>query len=65
MFNEDLEDRKDVRREHINSKKAHVKPEVRGSDVKKTKNKLKRQFKQSKVDLEQEELWENWQEEYR
>lgn len=62
MFNEDLEDRKDVRREHINSKKNHVK----SKDVeKKTQKKLSRQFKQSKVDLDQEEIWENWQEEYK
>lgn len=62
MFNDDLEDRKDVRREHINSKKTHVK----SKDVeKKTQKKLSRQFKQSKVDLDQEEIWENWQEEYK
>ena len=65
MFNEDLEDRKDVRREHINSKKAHVSSDARNNEVKKTQKKLSRQFKQSKVDLDQEELWENWQEEYR
>ena len=65
MFNDDLEDRKDVRREHINSKKTHVSPDSRNNEVKKTQKKLSRQFKQSKVDLEQEELWENWQEEYK
>jgi hypothetical protein len=62
MFNEDLEDRKDVRREHINSKKAHT----RSKDVeKKAQKKLNRQYRNRKVDLEQEELWENWQEEYK
>lgn len=62
MFNEDLEDRKDVRREHIHSKKTHVK----SKDVeKKTQKKINRQYRNRKIDLEQEEIWENWQEEYK
>ena len=62
MYNDDVDDRKDIRREHIKSKKTHV----QSRDIeKKAQKKLNRQFRQSKVDLDQEELWENWQEEYR
>ena len=62
MYNDDVDDRKDGRREHIKSKKTHV----QSKDIeKKAQKKLNRQFRQSKVDLDQEELWENWQEEYR
>ena len=62
MFNEDLDDRKDVRREHIKSKKTHV----QSKDVeKKVQKKINRQYRNRKVDLEQEELWENWQQEYK
>ena len=65
MFNEDLEDRKDVRREHINSKKAHVSSEARNNEVKKTQKKINRQHRNRKVELEQEEKWENWKQEYK
>jgi hypothetical protein len=65
MFNEDLEDRKDVRREHINSKKTHVSPDSRNNEVKKTQKKINRQYRNRKVDLEQEEKWENWKQEYK
>ena len=51
MYNDDVDDRKDVRREHIKSKKTHV----QSKDIeKKAQKKLNRQFRQSKVDLEQE-----------
>lgn len=62
MYNEDLEDRKDIRREHLQSKKAHVKS--KDAD-KKVQKKINQQYRNRKVDLEQEEKWENWKKEYK
>ena len=62
MYNEDLEDRKDIRREHLQSKKAHV--QSRDAE-KKVQKKINRQYRNRKIDLEQEEKWENWKQEYK
>jgi hypothetical protein len=59
--NKDNEDRKSVRRANFSKKRnfEHKKDEV---DEHKIKNKIKYELKSRRRDMEEEELWEDWEE---
>lgn len=57
--NEDR-DRKSIRREIFNKKKSTVK-QNNSSDEFKIKNKIKHELKSKKITMQEEELWEDWE----
>jgi hypothetical protein len=57
--NEDR-DRKSIRREIFNKKKSTVK-QNNSSDEFKIKNKIKHELKSKKMTMQEEELWEDWE----
>lgn len=60
MSNIDPDHRKDQRRNHL--KKKHLDKPYENADYK-DQNKLKKQFKRTKEQMRQEELWEEWNDE--
>lgn len=58
--NRDNEDRKSVRREIFNKKK-NVTKQSSTSDEFKIKNKVKHELKSKKMHMQEEELWEDWE----
>jgi len=57
---QDKEDRRSNYKQK-NSKKSHKELAAESKD----NNKIKKEFKNRKAEIDQDELWENWQEQYR
>ena len=55
---------KDDRRFHYKQKNSKKTNKSLASDVK-DENKVKKEFKHKKAEMEQDELWEDWQKQYR
>jgi|688.fasta_scaffold282442_4 hypothetical protein len=60
----DYEDRKSLRRENFFKKKGLPIQKQENEEFKK-KIKIKNEFKSKKIDMNQDELWEDWEEQLR
>ena len=56
------DDRKSMRRENFSKKKNFINKPEESEDFK-IKNKIKQEFKSKKREMQEDELWEDWQEE--